>query len=187
MSEEKGPDHKKVLNLYAAYGVGLFLAFVPAVIAILTSAVFTSGTLIACYVLRGRTEKNSLLENHTTYIIRTIWIGGLITITSILTASVYMHYALDFSSMQGCAPNLLPSVQAMGNNPDMPQVMALLTEMLGHMSPCLEAFYKANIPVFYMSGAIAITPIVLYFGIRYFRGLSRASRGYRIANPLSWF
>ena len=67
---------KAVLNLYAALGASLILSVLPYMHAAALSLAFFTGVLIAAYVLRGKTENNSLIENHATFVIRTLWIGA---------------------------------------------------------------------------------------------------------------
>ena len=52
---------------------------------------------------------------------------------------------------------------------------------------CMDQFMEENRAVFYKAGAIAIVPVVLYLLYRLSKGLSRASRGYRVADVKSWF
>ena len=182
----RDPDHKKIINLYAALGAGLALTLVPMALAAGVSLLFITGVLIAAYMMRGRAAGSSLLENHATYIIRTIWIGSLFSMICIIAGSAYMHYNLDFTPLQACADDAAALLAGMTNT-DMAAMEAFGNDLLARLQPCLEGFLTANKTVLYTATVIAAVPILLYFSIRYVRGLSRAVKGYRIAKPLGWF
>jgi uncharacterized membrane protein len=52
---------------------------------------------------------------------------------------------------------------------------------------CLQDYITINLMVFIASFIIAAGPVLLYFIIRYARGLKRAVEGQMIANPRAWF
>ncbi len=183
---QRPPDHRKIINLYAALGAGLALTLVPMALAAGVSLLFITGVLIAAYVMRGRTESGSLLENHATYIIRTIWVGSLFSMICVIAGSAYMHYNLNFLPLETCANDAAALLTGM-TNADMAAMEAFGADLMARMKPCLKGFLTANKTVLYTATVIAAVPILLYFAVRYVRGLSRAVKGYRIAKPLGWF
>lgn len=174
------PEKKKVLNLYAALGISLMLTFVPSAIVAIVSAIFFVGVLAAAYRIRGKVDDHGLAGNHCTFIIRTIWIGSLFSLVTIALASVFMLPQIDYTPFQACAD------EVMGKGAD--YVAGLSQAEIARMSePCMDDFYNANWNTIIMAGLIAGGPILIYFGMRFAKGLSRALKGYRIADPKAWF
>jgi len=53
--------------------------------------------------------------------------------------------------------------------------------------PCLGNFIDENKVLLINTTVIAGGPIVLYMAFRMIKGLMRAHKGYRLANPKDWF
>ncbi len=177
---ETDPDQKKITRIYALFGVSLVLSLVPMISAALVSLSLGMGVLVTAYVLRTGSEEGGLLDNHMTYIIRTLWIGGLVALVSLAAASAYLFQSLDNTPLHSCLDGLL-SMAATTIVPD--------KAMLDYITngPCWLDYWKTNIKVFVVSGVMAAGPVLLYFLARYARGLGRAMRGYRVAKPKAWF
>jgi uncharacterized membrane protein len=173
------PDQKKVIQLYAAFGAGLLLAVVPFFMAAFFSLIFIFGVLIAAYLMRPGISPESLIHNHATFIIRTIWIGSFIGMLTIVTGSIYLFYALDNTPLDPCIQ------QFMALGPE--TLLGDLKGMQGIFYGCYKEYASRNFMAFIISAAIAGIPVLLYFIVRYARGLSRALNGYRIAKPEAWF
>lgn len=169
----KDPEQKNILRLYAASCVMIVFSFIPTITAALTTLLLFTFVLIAAYVMRRKSEEHSLTENHTTYIIRTIWISGLIAVLSLTAGSFYMLGHIDQNPLNGCANTILG--------------MSDPNAMLAVMQPCIDEFVALNKQVLMISGAIVAAPVLLYLILRYARGLPRAIRGYRIAHEKGWF
>ncbi len=170
------PDQGAVNKLYAALGASLVISCVPSIIAALFASLLFMGSLIAAYFCRKRADEGSLLENHSTHIIRTIWIGSFVAMLFIIAASFYMLQNLDSLPMMNCIDLLVNA----GTSIDASSAMNILR-------PCWDEYMRVNYDLFITSGAIAIGPAALYFIYRYIRGLTRAIKGYRLANVKSWF
>lgn len=172
-------EKKHVLNLYAAFGVSLLVSLVPSVIVALISLAFIIGVLGAAYVLRKRAAPESLMENHALYIIRTIWIATALSLVTLAAGSAYMLPNIDYSAFGTCAAGLAQKGQ------DYAQTAGFM-EIYVAAEPCMKPFLDMNLRLFIITALIAALPVVLYFVIRFVRGLSRAVKGYRIANPKGW-
>ncbi|MGB4057554.1 MAG: hypothetical protein WBK77_05680 [Alphaproteobacteria bacterium] len=172
------PDRKKIIRLYAAFGIGLLLSLIPFILAALVSSALLLGILVAAYILRTDTERDSLMENHMTFIIRTIWIGSFFALLTMTVASIYLFKTLDNTPLNPCIDQFL-SISTQ------PQILDMKI-IMGVFQGCWENYWRANINPFIVSAIIAAGPIVLYFLIRYVRGLTRATRGERITKPLAW-
>lgn len=173
------PHQRKVLQLYAAYGAALVLSVVPFVLAAFLSMVLFVGVLIAAYILRTGTEEGSLIENHMTFVIRTLWIGSFLAMLTLVAASLYLFYGVDNTPLDPCIQHFL----SIGPGTRVLELQA----MTDIFRACYGAYMDANLRIFITSGAMAAGPVLIYFVIRYARGISRAMNGYRIAKPQSWF
>ncbi|MCC7304911.1 MAG: hypothetical protein IT558_01475 [Alphaproteobacteria bacterium] len=173
------PDRKKILRLYALFGAGLILCVVPFPLAALLSMIFIFGVLVAAYIVRTGASVDGLIFNHATFIIRTIWIGSFIAALTMTAASIYLLRNIDNSPLDPCINQFL----SIGPETALSDLMKLQAIFQG----CWHSYWMANIHVFITSGSIAAGPPLLYFIVRYARGLSRALDGYRVAKPESWF
>ncbi|HOO80903.1 MAG TPA: hypothetical protein PK513_00175 [Alphaproteobacteria bacterium] len=171
---------KSVLNLYAALGASLILSVLPSVTAAGLSLVFFLGVLIAAYHMRGKVEEHSLIENHATFIIRTLWIGAFLTLPTMGLATAYMMSGIDYAPFEVCA-------QALANKGVAWMESAGMMEVYGLVEPCVEGFITENKVLFINAVVIAGAPVVIYMTYRLIKGLSRASKGYRLAKPKGWF
>jgi uncharacterized membrane protein len=179
IEQKSDPEKKQVLQLYAAFGAALVLCIIPFFFAAFISFALFLGVLIAAYILRGNAKHGDLLENHTTYVIRTIWIGSLFAVLTMILGSVYLFLNIDNTPLDPCIQHFL-NMQANANTVDM---MALAIALKG----CSIGYIGANFKVFLISFLGIAGPILLYFIVRYARGLSRALSGYRVNKPLGWF
>jgi len=172
-------EQKKVIHLYSAFAAALVMTLIPSMIFAVISLLFFTGVLIAAYVMRNGNEKGSLAENHAAFIIRTIWIAGIFASVTITAGCAYLLTQVDNSPLQPCTDALLAHAGglAQGNT-------AALSSVI---TPCVDDFVQVNMSAIMIAMAISAAPILLYFIIRFSRGLSRAMNGYRVANPKSWF
>jgi uncharacterized membrane protein len=174
-------SQKKIVRIYGAFGAGLIFSMVPLWSAAFVSAVLIAGVLIMAYVLRTDAEHGSLTENHMTFIIRTIWIGSLLALVTTAAASVYFFKALDNTPLQPCAEAILSMASGMSD-------LTLMEKYINNFMsmPCWANYWQTNLMIFIIGGVIAAGPILIYFVVRYVRGLTRAMRGYRVASPKAW-
>ena len=132
------------------------------------------------YSTRKKAEENSLTENHMTYVIRSLWISALFSLITMGAASFYMLGRVDYASFEACANDIAgqgaAAVQSMSS-----------AEAYAMAEPCVEDFINGNYSVFMISMLIAGGPVILYLGYRFLKGLSRALKGYRLADPKEWF
>ncbi len=174
------PSQGKIMRLYVAFGLSLVLMIVPHIWAAVASLLLLLYVMIACGILRGDKDNESLAHNHGTFVLRTIWIGGLFSLITMTAASVYMLERINNAPLEPCLQKFL------NLSPD--QVNALnVASMSGLFEDCMHNFVLANWNTLIYSLAIAAGPILLYFIVRYARGFSRAVGGYRIAHPKAWF
>ena len=165
-------ETKTITHVYAVLTVSLLMSFVPMVGAAALAMILFIGVWIAAYVLRRKTSHDSLLADHMTYIIRTIWITGLFALITTSIASAYILNVYDPSALLGCTGNV--------STTDMAALKAAV-------QPCVDAFVSVNMPYFVKGTIIAGGPLVVYMAYRLAKGLSRATKGHRIGDVKSWF
>ncbi len=172
----KPEGQSTILNLYAVFGVSMILSVMPYAAAAVLSLIFFLGLLIAAYVVRSDAAKDSLKDNHATFIIRTLWIAAFISIPTTLAAAAYMQFNIDYTAFDPCIESLArQSASWLETAPHM--------EIYAFVQPCVETFLEMNKREFIMTALIAGGPVLAYMAFRFIKGLSRAIRGYRLANP----
>lgn len=171
-------EQRKITSVYVAFGAGLALSLAPFLVAALLSGALIVGALFIAYVLRTDSEQGSLIENHMIFIIRTIWIGSLLTLITLTIAGLYLFKALNNAPLQPCVDQIL----------SMADPAAMESIVINFMATqCWANYWQTNLTAFIVAFVITAVPAFLYFAIRYMRGVTRAVRGYRVANPKAWF
>ena len=173
-------DKQKILNLYAMLFISLALSMVPSTPVSLIALLFFLGAFVAAYVFRRQAAAHSLLDNHMIYITRTVWISGLFAVVTTIAASIYMIGRIDYVPIGPCSETLaaqgIDSLQTMGSE-----------ELMAILQPCMGPFWSANQTPFLIAASIAGLPILGYIAYRFGKGIVRASKGYRLADPQAWF
>lgn len=164
-------EQKQVNHLYAAFAASIILLFIPLISTQLIGSLLILIALIWAYIIRSKAEHESLAHNHAAYIIRTIWIWGLFLTIGIIIAVPWLYSIADHSAIQ----NFMNSA-ATGTIPESDA-----------MNDVLGRFMRDNLSAFIMVCGITIGPSILYIIFRLAKGLSRALKGYRIANARGWF
>lgn len=164
-------EQKKIINtLYGFLIVSTILGFVPHSGAFMASLALWIVTLVAAYVYRAKDKNDGLLYNHMVYLIGTIWIGTTLILLGTVIAGLWVFYQGDNSPLDDAAVAV-----SQGTVPD----EAMLRQIMG-------AYFHSNKGLLITASSIAIGPAILYFVYRVANGLSRAAKGYRLANPKSW-
>ena len=179
VKKEPSPEQKKLYNLYALFGVSLILCFIPYVSAAILCLVFFIWLMVAAYVARNKAEEHSLVHNHSVYIIRSLWVGAVITVITMLFASLYMFANIDYGAFNPCAESIagkgIEALEAMGYG-----------EFYEMSRPCIEDFIALNYNTLIIAVGIAAGLPLVYLAYRLFKGASRAMKGYRLPETTSW-
>jgi uncharacterized membrane protein len=173
------PAQGKIMRLYIAFGVSLLLMLVPHIWAAVVSLIFLLYVMIACGILRSGKDKDDLAHNHATFVLRTIWIGGLFAIFTMTAGSIYMLEHINNAPLEPCIQKFLNFGPAEIESLDVVKMSAVFED-------CMHNFVQINWNTLIYSMAISAGPILLYFVMRYARGFSRAIGGYRVAHPKAW-
>jgi uncharacterized membrane protein len=174
------PEKNLILYVYGGFGVSLILSALPFIEAATACLVALIAVLIAAYVIRRKAAENSLPENHMTFIIRTIWISGFLSVFTLIGGCAYMLMHIDNTPLNGCIEQILaiPAEEAATLS------TLALYQMFG---PCIDGFIKINLNVLIISGVIAAGPVFVYVVVRFIKGLMRAIKGEPVAQPKAWF
>ena len=171
-------ERKKILQLYMALAASLVLSFVPMLWSAIASIIVFTGVLIAAYVMRSGSEKDDLTNNHTSFIIRTIWIGSFLMMLTVAAGCAYMLQFIDNTPFSPCIDRFIN----MGSSGQIMDPQGLMR----HFETCIDNFINVNLGTLVIAGFITAGPIVLYFIMRIIRGLKSASAGVPIANLKGW-
>lgn len=178
-----GPGKKQIMGLYILFGAGLLLSVVPTISAAFFSMVLILGVLIAAYVLRAGKAQDSLMRNHMTYVISTIWAGSFLAALTVIAAGLYLFYALDNAPLQPCIEAFLH----MGVGPGQEMLMLDPESLFHAFQGCYDDYITKNFMIFAIGTVIAAGPVLLYFIIRYVRGLAGLLKNRNIPKPERWF
>ncbi len=174
---EKTGESTIVLRMYAAFSASLVMTFIPMAIFAGLAMVLFIGVLMAAYHLRDKAGDGGLVENHMTFIIRTIWIVSLFGVFTILAGTAYLIPLIDYAPMDPCMYKLMNALDMYGD----------LAAMEKLCEPDIRAFITANMNALITATVISGGPLVIYLVYRLAKGLSRALKGYRIQDPKGWF
>lgn len=163
--------HKSILRLYAAMAAAVVLQCLPVPVLQIVGVVLMLGALGRVYSLRRGADPESLVFNHMTFLIRTVWISALFLLAGFAGASVWFYQVADHSTIHAAVDSV-----SSGAIFDEAQIVGVL-----------ETYKDANLRLLILASVFAAAPAVLYFMFRTVKGLSRAARGYRIASPKGWF
>lgn len=170
-------EQQQILQTYAAFMASIILSLLPFMSAALLSLGLAIVVLVMAYIYRGKAEDKSLLENHMIFIIRTIWVGAFIALICMVIGAGYLFVNLNNMPLLDCQEAFL----AMGDQIFHPDIFKTV------FAPCQEAYFNLNLETLIIGGGIVVLPPLIYFSVRIVRGLARASKGYRIAEPGAWF
>lgn len=166
MPQDQQKDIARIHQIYAALIASFMLSFVPAPVVQIIALLFFMGVFLILYAQRKASSPQSLLYNHTTFLIRTIWIGGILIIIGTVLGFVYFLASVGMDEFSRFS------------------TIALSQEEPQDMSILLLDRYPSEMTV---AALAAFLPATCYFIYRITKGLTRAVKGYRIAKPLSWF
>jgi len=170
MTMEDKTQKNTINTLYFILVLSTILGFVPNSWAFTVSFTLWVVVLLAAYVYRGKDNKDGLLYNHMTYLIGTIWIGTSFILIGTLAAGWWVFTQGDNSAFDA-------AIARMEGGAMIDEAAILQT---------LKEYFAGNRTLMITASTVAIGPAILYFVYRVANGISRAGKGYRIANPKSW-
>ena len=128
--------------------------------------------LVAAYIAKSRfQESDSFEENHTAYIIRTLWIYSSIAAIGIVGLGIILVMNGNMESFNAMANNMVNN----GVEPSEEQMEAMV-----------QQYISDNMGLIRQQYLIWLLPGQLYLVWRTLQGAYRAHKNYRIANPKRW-
>ena len=164
--KSEASETSRVQQIYAAIIAAFILNFVPNPLVQIVASLFFIGVFIALYVVRKLGKPESLTDNHMTYLIRSVWIGGLLVIIGTLLGAIYFIGTVGLEDYA----RLGRAAMEQGRPDDFFMVF--------------QQRYPQEVMIAVLT---SLLPGVAYLAFRLAKGLARAIKGYRVANPLSWF
>ncbi|MGH1402642.1 MAG: hypothetical protein ACRBDL_00205 [Alphaproteobacteria bacterium] len=169
-------EKNKILFLYFIFSLSISTVFIPnlalSVFAqlipnILGTTIFavmvTICILAGLYSVRSNAEEDSLLENHTTYIIRIFWRTNLFLFYFSNISIIYIILMVDYSPLKPCIGYIEDHIISM-------ILDGKLEELKQILSFCEKPFLEKNQFHLYITAFIAFGPAFLYYALRSLRG-----------------
>jgi len=152
-------DHLKMMVMYFIFFVSFSVTVVPISGASVFALMIGVCTLAVIYSFRVNAEEDSLLENHTTFIIRTFWRSVLYLLITSFIAMLYLLISVDYGTLAPCIEVLNNHLER-ADIKHVPQVIGL----------CNEIFIETNMINIKIMTFIAFSPILLYLLVRCVKG-----------------
>ncbi len=165
-----------ICNIYAAMVVVLSIMFVPIKEIMAVSFILLILLPISLYVIRGRYEAGSLVENHMSYLIKTFWVGGLFLTIGFIIACIWFWNIGDHSQLFTFLDNHMYG-----------QYGTDITAVIMAYEQMMIEYMNDNISNLIFISVISLIPGVAYIIYRVAKGLTKAIKGYRIGNDKGWF
>lgn len=163
-------EQKTINALYVLLIVASIMGCMPFVSAVFLSLALTMIVLIAGYIYKARSDKDSLLWNHMTYLVGTIWIGSTFLFIGVAIAGIWVFLQGDHSIIHNAAMEM-----AGGRVPTDVDMINLSMN-----------YIEANKMLLITASLAFVGPALLYFVYRIANGFTRSLKGYRMANPKGW-
>lgn len=163
-------DKKTITNLYGMFAASIIMQFIPMMIMQGFGLVLFIVVMIAAYIYRIGKDKQTLIWNHMTYVIGTIWISSTMLAIGTAIGGYVMYMNGDNTAFHTMTQQILNGVALTES-----QVMAVF-----------KNYMNDNMGLLVITGIVSIGPGVAYLIYRFFKGLERAMKGARLANPKSW-
>lgn len=148
--ENTKKERQKILFFYVLFSLSVSAIFIPNLAIsvfsglipnIITTTLFAFlialVILISIYFEKGKSEEDSLLENHLIHMIRTFWKTSLLFFYLSNISMIYLFLMLDYAPLEPCMDFIQNNVMSIASNANM--------EMFEAVSDlCEEPFYKTN-------------------------------------------
>lgn len=171
MTDNISKNKKTVTNIYAALVVSVVLQFIPNASLQLFAMLLFMGVLIWCYIARKQFGHATLVENHTTYLIRTIWVFSLVMTFGFILCGIWLYSAANQESLEIFADEVMK---------------ASISSEPPNLTNAYIAMVNANFSVIIWASLITIGPSFVYLAYRLIKGAKKALKGDYIDNPNSW-
>lgn len=165
-----GKEQKTIVQFYAAFAASILCNFVPLAVVQLFGLSLLLAVLIAAYIYKARAALDSLTYNHMTYLIGTIWAGSTLLLIGMAVATYWVYAQGDHTLIYTLMENLNAGVP-----PSPAQIEGIMSQ-----------YIQTNKQLLITATIATVSPGMIYMIYRTFCGLTRASKGYRLAKPAGW-
>ena len=155
----KQKERYKIIALYIVFFLSFSIAIVPVSAAPVFALMICVCTLATIYSFRMNSEEDGLLENHTTFLIRTFWRSNLYLIITSFVAVLYLLVSVDYQPLGPCFDTLNSAL----NNGNFSRLIEIA-------NICDDIFFEKNAYNIKVMGFIAFFPILLYLLLRCVKG-----------------
>lgn len=169
-------ERNTILYLYGFFALAVLSSVIPHTFAAALSIVLILLILPLAYHLRKKAYPESLLANHATFIICTIWVGSFVALAGLAAGSAVLLLYIDHNPLYPCLSGIMDGHAVPLDGAGLQALFA----------PCIGDYLSKNGVIFAISGALAILPPLIYVCVRFARGLNRAIKGHRLAHPQAW-
>lgn len=164
-------NRNTILAFYAALSAVVIFCSLPNFQLQNIGYTLVTAELVIAYIARAYWPKGeSFEENHTTFIIRTIWIYSLLVTFGIIGAGIII-------GQSGNPAALNPMLDAMMTGVQPPEA---------DIENWMRQYFMDNQELILNQSRIWLCPAQIYLVWRILRGGGRAFKGYRLARPKSW-
>lgn len=164
-------EQKTIVQYYGAFAAAVLSNFIPLAVVQIFGLCLLLAILIGSYILKARSKLDSLSYNHMTYLIGTIWISSFFLVIGLCVATYWVYVQGNHELIQQVVNGM--NAGTMYGPADLQAI--------------LSGYIKQNLSLLITATLSTIGPCVIYIVYRITHGLSRASKGYRIAKPAAWF
>lgn len=165
-------NRNTILAFYAILSVIVILGSLPGFRFLNMGMTLSLVLLIVAYIARSRFPRDeSFEENHTTFIIRTLWIYTSFAALCMIGASMEIARLGNLQAIQSVVDSAMS-----GATPNEATMQASVDQYLADNDALMRTQF-----------AIWLCPAQLYLIWRILKGGGRAFKNYRIANPKNWF
>lgn len=164
--------------LYLAFGVGVLFSLVPHWAAAIFSTILIIGSVAGAYGARSKHKNDFFIQSHTTFLIRTFWLGSGLAAVTMLIGGALLVAMIDHTPLDPCIQNLASLAD--------PSALADMSGLEQIFGPCYGPYMQANMNAFIICGIIAAGPPLLYVLIRLMSGIRALQKNQDISAPMAW-
>lgn len=164
-------EQKTIVQLYAVFSAGILMNFIPSAVVQIFALCLLIVVLIAAYIYKAKAKLDSLMYNHTTYLIGTIWASSLLLFIGMVIATFWVYEKGDHALIETIITGMNDGV------------MFTEKELAGIFSD----YVHQNLTLLLTATVSTLGPGLIYMIYRVSKGTARALKGHRVAKPASWF
>jgi uncharacterized membrane protein len=165
-------NRNNILGFYAALSLIVILCCLPNFDLQNFGYLLSLIVLIAAYICRRRWPRNeSFEENHTTFIIRSLWLYNTFAAFGMIGAAIIIAQNGNMDSVNALAETMMTG--------------EVLSD--AQLDASMQQYVSDNEALLKQQFLLWLSPAQIYLVWRILRGGERAFKNYRIANPKNWF